>query len=84
MLREALQQFAVARDRLVAVIGVRQLLGAHRSTGRGPMPVPENDLDVRYAYFVVVRISEAQEAKRSAWGRGERSAVPFDPRDAVA
>jgi hypothetical protein len=37
-----------------------------------------------FAYFVVVRISEAQEAKRSAWGRGSLSAVPFDPRDAVA
>jgi hypothetical protein len=37
-----------------------------------------------FAYFVVVRISEAQEAKRSAWGRGERGGMPFDPRDAVA
>jgi hypothetical protein len=37
-----------------------------------------------FAYFVVVRISEAQEAKRSAWGRGSLRTVPFDPRDAVA
>jgi len=37
-----------------------------------------------FAYFVVVRINEAQEAKRSAWGRGARGAAPFDPRDAVA
>ena len=37
-----------------------------------------------FAYFVVVRISEAQEAKRSAWGRGTHNTVPFDPRDAVA
>jgi hypothetical protein len=37
-----------------------------------------------FAYFVVARISEAQEAKRSAWGRGTTRAVPFDPRDAVA
>jgi hypothetical protein len=37
-----------------------------------------------FAYFVVARISEAQEAKRTAWGRGARSALPFDPRDAVA
>jgi len=41
-------------------------------------------ISASFAYFVVVRISEAQEAKRVAWGRGERSAVPFDPRDAVA
>lgn len=41
-------------------------------------------ISASFAYFVVVRISEAQEAKRSAWGRGEHSAVPFDPRDAVA
>lgn len=36
------------------------------------------------AYFVVARISEAQEAKRAAHGRGRPSALPFDPRDAVA
>jgi hypothetical protein len=41
-------------------------------------------LSASFAYFVVVRISEAQEAKRTAWGRGTRRAVPFDPRDAVA
>jgi hypothetical protein len=41
-------------------------------------------ISASFAYFVVVRISEAQEAKRSAWGRGERSTLPFDPRDAVA
>ena len=40
-------------------------------------------LAASFAYFVVLRISEAQEAKRSAWGRGG-SALPFDPRDAVA
>lgn len=37
-----------------------------------------------FAYFVVVRISEAQEAKRAAWGRGTGTLLPFDPRDAVA
>lgn len=37
-----------------------------------------------FAYFVVLRISEAQEAKRSAWGRGVGSALPIDPRDAMA
>lgn len=37
-----------------------------------------------FAYFVVVRISEAQEAKRRTWGRGTGSSLPFDPRDAVA
>jgi hypothetical protein len=36
------------------------------------------------AYFVVIRISEAQDAKRAAYGRGGLSASPFDPRDAVA
>lgn len=36
-----------------------------------------------FAYFVVLRISEAQEAKLTAWGRGNGTA-PFDPRDAVA
>ena len=35
------------------------------------------------AYFVVVRITEAQEAKRRAFGRGQASDLPFDPRDAV-
>jgi hypothetical protein len=37
-----------------------------------------------FAYFVVVRISEAQDAKRRAFGRGKPAEVPFDPRDAVA
>jgi hypothetical protein len=37
-----------------------------------------------FAYFVVVRISEAQEAKRAAWGRGTGRSLPFDPRDALA
>ena len=37
-----------------------------------------------FAYFVVLRISEAQEAKLTAWGRGNAGAVPLDPRDAVA
>jgi len=41
-------------------------------------------ISASFAYFVVVRINEAQEAKRSAWGRGAQGAVPFDPRDAVA
>src|SRR5262249_3247116 len=41
-------------------------------------------ISASFAYFVVLRISEAQEAKRSAWGRGVHSALPFDPRDAVA
>jgi hypothetical protein len=36
------------------------------------------------AYFVVMRISEAQDAKRAAYGRGRSAANPFDPRDAVA
>ncbi len=36
------------------------------------------------AYFVVMRITEAQEAKRAAFGRGQPTAVPLDPRDAVA
>jgi hypothetical protein len=41
-------------------------------------------LSASFAYFVVARISEAQEAKRSAHGRGTPSSVPIDPRDAVA
>ena len=41
-------------------------------------------LSASFAYFVVARISEAQEAKRSAFGRGTPSDVPIDPRDAVA
>ena len=41
-------------------------------------------LSASFAYFVVVGISEAQEAKRAAHGRGTRSDAPFDPRDAVA
>ena len=40
-------------------------------------------LSASLAYFVVVRITEAQEAKRSAFGRGRPSELPFDPRDAV-
>ncbi len=41
-------------------------------------------LSASLAYFVVVRIAEAQDAKRAAFGRGQPSDVPFDPRDAVA
>lgn len=41
-------------------------------------------LSASLAYFVVMRITEAQEAKRAAFGRGQPSAMPFDPRDAVA
>jgi hypothetical protein len=41
-------------------------------------------LSASFAYFVVARISEAQEAKRSAYGRGTPSTVPIDPRDAIA
>lgn len=41
-------------------------------------------LSASMAYFVVVRITEAQEAKRRAFGRGQASEIPFDPRDAVA
>lgn len=41
-------------------------------------------ISASFAYFVVVRISEAQDEKRRAYGRGLPSAVPFDPRDAVA
>jgi hypothetical protein len=41
-------------------------------------------LSASFAYFVVMGISEAQEAKRAAHGRGSRSEAPFDPRDAVA
>ncbi|MGH0030869.1 MAG: DUF4328 domain-containing protein [Myxococcota bacterium] len=41
-------------------------------------------LSASVAYFVVVRITEAQEAKRRAFGRGQASEIPFDPRDAVA
>lgn len=41
-------------------------------------------LSASFAYFVVVGISEAQEAKRAAHGRGRQSDAPFDPRDAVA
>ena len=40
-------------------------------------------LSASFAFFVVLRISEAQEAKRSAWGRGAGT-LPLDPRDAVA
>lgn len=41
-------------------------------------------LSASAAYFVVVRITEAQEAKRAAFGRGQPSANPLDPRDAMA
>jgi len=41
-------------------------------------------ISASFAYFVVARISEAQEAKRSVWGRGLQSGVPIDPRDAMA
>jgi hypothetical protein len=43
-------------------------------------------LSASLAFFVVARISEAQDKKREAWGRGVelQSAEPFDPRDAVA
>jgi hypothetical protein len=41
-------------------------------------------LAASFAYFVVLRISEAQEAKRTAWGRGGSGTLPIDPRDAVA
>jgi hypothetical protein len=41
-------------------------------------------LSASFAYFVVMGISEAQEAKRAAYGRGAGSDAPFDPRDAVA
>jgi hypothetical protein len=41
-------------------------------------------LSASFAYFVVVGISEAQHAKRAAYGRGRQSEAPFDPRDAVA
>jgi len=41
-------------------------------------------LSASFAYFVVVRITEAQDAKRAAHGRGRATEVPFDPRDAVA
>jgi hypothetical protein len=41
-------------------------------------------LSASFAYFVVVRISEAQDAKRRAYGRGLSPQAPFDPRDAVA
>lgn len=41
-------------------------------------------LSASFAYFVVVRISEAQDAKRAAHGRGRATDTPFDPRDAVA
>ena len=41
-------------------------------------------LSASFAYFVVLRISEAQEVKRSAWGRGVGGHLPIDPRDAVA
>lgn len=41
-------------------------------------------ISASFAYFVVLRISEAQEAKLQAWGRGNANTAPFDPRDAVA
>ena len=41
-------------------------------------------LSASLAYFVVMRISEAQDAKRAAFGRARHPASPFDPRDAVA
>jgi hypothetical protein len=41
-------------------------------------------LSASMAYFVVMRITEAQEAKRAAFGRGQPAAMPFDPRDAIA
>lgn len=41
-------------------------------------------LSASLAYFVVVRITEAQEAKRAAFGRGRPAEMPFDPRDAMA
>lgn len=39
-------------------------------------------LSASFAYFVVVRISEAQDAKREAYGRGLQLTAPLDPRDA--
>lgn len=41
-------------------------------------------LSASFAYFVVVRISEAQDAKRSAHGRGQASDAPIDPHNVVA
>ena len=35
-------------------------------------------------YFVVVRISDAQENKFATWERVEPTASPLDPRDALA
>ena len=35
-------------------------------------------------YFVVARLTDAQEAKHAAWGRVEPTAAPLDPRDAIA
>jgi hypothetical protein len=42
-------------------------------------------LSASLAFFVVARISEAQDKKRETWGRGvePESAQPFDPRDAA-
>lgn len=41
-------------------------------------------LSASFAYFVVARISEAQDAKREAFGRGTPLSAPLDPRDAIA
>ena len=40
-------------------------------------------ISASFAYFVVVRISEAQEAKRVGLGTRRAPRPPFDPRDAV-
>ena len=43
-------------------------------------------LSASLAFFVVARISEAQDKKRETWGRGvePENAQPYDPRDALA
>jgi len=41
-------------------------------------------ISASFGYFVVLRISEAQEAKLRTWGRGNTGSVPLDPRDAMA
>ena len=42
-------------------------------------------LSASLAFFVVARISEAQDKKRETWGRGlePENAQPYDPRDAM-
>ena len=63
---------------------VREIPGARLVPPDAAAIAVSGALAASFAYFVVLRISEAQEAKRNAWGRGGSGTLPIDPRDAVA